>query len=100
MLNRGKTILEQIDTLKGQLVQEKQKTFQDVINFRNQLDAKLRNLQQTIDESYPPVTQGQKSRAKDLLAIWEQHRQAWMIMKVEVEEINSVKKICTSVYFK
>ncbi|MCB0421924.1 MAG: hypothetical protein KDD61_13075, partial [Bdellovibrionales bacterium] len=86
---KGKSIISKIDSLKGQLVQEKQKTFQDVINFPNQLDAKIRHIQSLIDESYPPVTSGQTTRATGILDDWKMKKDQWLdIQAKDVEQFN------------
>ena len=63
--------LEEWQELESSLVQSKQETFQDVINFPNQLDANLLHALNGIDGTEPPLTQGQKTRSAELLAIWE-----------------------------
>ena len=68
LIKKGQVINKTLDSLELELVQSKQKTFQDVINFPNQLDAKLMHIQGIIDSSYPPLTAGQKTRARDLLS--------------------------------
>lgn len=81
--NLGKSIIGKIDSLKGELVQEKQKTFQDVINFPNQLDAKIRHIQSVIEESYPPVTMGQTTRANDLMDEWKVKKDRWLRLQAD-----------------
>ena len=48
----------------------KQKTFQDVINFNNKLNAQLMDLKGYVDVAEPKVTKGAKERLQDLLAQW------------------------------
>jgi photosystem II stability/assembly factor-like uncharacterized protein len=79
----GNQILEHIDSLQNVLVQVKQKTFQDVINFPNQLDAKIRHIQNSIDGSHPPVTQGQITRATDVLNEWKARQSEWKMLQAE-----------------
>jgi photosystem II stability/assembly factor-like uncharacterized protein len=67
----GEEITEKINEIEGKLVQMEQKTFQDVINFPNQLDTHLKHLKNTIDSSVPPVTDGQKQRFSDLMDEWQ-----------------------------
>lgn len=76
LMQQSKQLLAAIDSLEATLVQPKQQTFQDVINFPNQLDANLLHIQSTIDGSVPPLTQGQKDRAADMLAEWRQKQAA------------------------
>lgn len=65
-------VIKAIDAAEGQLIQTKQKTFQDVINFPNKLDADLLHIYGAINDGEPPVTAGQKLRAKDLLEVYGQ----------------------------
>ena len=89
LFSQGKSIIAEIDSLKNQLVQEKQKTFQDVINFPNQLDAKIRHIQSLIDESYPPVTTGQTTRATEVLDDWKMQKDKWLdIQATELMHFN------------
>ncbi len=82
-------INKNIDSLEASLVQSKTKTFQDVINFENQLDGKLKHVLDVIDEAVPPVTQGQKSRANDLIKEWVVQKAAVnRILQEEVKELN------------
>ena len=48
------------------MVQPKQKTFQDVINFPNKLEVNLLHIYGTIDSIEPPMTNGQRQRVMDL----------------------------------
>jgi len=77
LTNNGTEILAELDSLQDQLVQRKQKTFQDVINFPNQLDAKIKHIQGLIQQSYPPVTMGQKMRSDDVLGEWAEYKTTW-----------------------
>ncbi|MDX1407127.1 MAG: glycosyl hydrolase, partial [Saprospiraceae bacterium] len=74
LMRRGKQIAATLDSLQNTLVQVKQQTFQDVINFPNQLDGELAHIQGLIDGSYPPVTSGQKEYARTALDKWAQKR--------------------------
>jgi len=66
----GKALDTTIDDFEGELVQPNQKTFQDVINFLNQLDAQILALVESVDGSEPPVTSGARTRLHDLSAAW------------------------------
>ncbi|MGB2085534.1 MAG: VPS10 domain-containing protein [Flavobacteriaceae bacterium] len=56
------------------LIQPKQKTFQDVINFNNKLNAEWMNLKAYVDAEDPQVTQGAKQRFNDLSDQWKAHK--------------------------
>jgi hypothetical protein len=66
-----RSVHEQVE--ENVLVQPDQKTFQDVINFVNQLDAQLLALIQSVDGTEPPVTQGARDRLRDLTDAWAGH---------------------------
>ncbi len=53
-----------------QLVQPRQRTFQDVINYVNQLDAQILALIGSVDGTEPPVTAGARERLGDLADEW------------------------------
>jgi photosystem II stability/assembly factor-like uncharacterized protein len=59
-------LIGEIDATEDKMVQPKQKTFQDVINFPNKLEVSLLHIYGTIDGIEPPVTDGHKRRVKDL----------------------------------
>lgn len=71
LIKEGKTLMKRISTWEENLIQPKQKTFQDVINFKNQLNAQLMNLAGYIDQADPRVTDGAKERLKDLVTEWQ-----------------------------
>lgn len=61
-------LVKAINEVEDKMVQPKQKTFQDVINFPNKLEVGLLHIYGTIDGEEPPVTNGQKQRASDMEA--------------------------------
>ena len=71
LITKGKELLERIDSWEQNLIQPEQKTFQDVINFNNKLNAQLMHLKSYVDSSDPVVTDGAKERLKDLLNMWK-----------------------------
>ena len=73
LLEKGKLLMERIDTWEQNLIQPKQKTFQDVINFNNKLNAQLMHLKGYVDTAEPKVTQGAKERLNVLLAEWKKY---------------------------
>jgi hypothetical protein len=64
------SLIQKIEGWENRLIQPKQKTFQDVINFQNQLNAQLMHLKSFIDVFDPRVTSGAKERYADLLDQW------------------------------
>lgn len=70
----GDDLIKKINEWEEQLIQPKQKTFQDVINFYNRLSAEMMNLRGRVDQHNPKVTSGAKERMTDLVNEWDQHR--------------------------
>ncbi|WP_019670456.1 VPS10 domain-containing protein [Eudoraea adriatica] len=71
LLEKGKGLIKRIDSWEQNLIQPNQKTYQDVINYNNQLNAQLMHLKGFVDSSDPKVTQGAKQRLADLLDDWK-----------------------------
>ena len=74
LMTIGKGILKSITTWEENLIQPNQKTFQDVINFPNQLNSHFMNLKSKIDTHDPRPTAGVKLRLKELLSEWATHK--------------------------
>ena len=70
LLDSASNILKNITEWEEALIQPNQKTFQDVINYNNQLNAELMELKSYIDVADPQVTQGAKERWEDLKKEW------------------------------
>jgi photosystem II stability/assembly factor-like uncharacterized protein len=64
------SIVKEIELWLENLIQPKQKTFQDIINFPNQLNAELLDLMGRVDGMYPVVNQGSIIRMEDLKKKW------------------------------
>lgn len=71
LLKLGDSLIERIDSWEKNLIQPDQKTFQDVINFNNQLNAEIMYLRGFIDNADPELTQGSRDRSKDLQDDWQ-----------------------------
>jgi len=65
-ISMAKNIEVKLKNWEKKLIQPKQKTFQDVINFNNKLNAEYINLKDYIDASEPQVTSGAKDLFNDL----------------------------------
>ena len=70
IVTSGEELIEKIDTWKAQIIQEKQKTFQDVINFPNKLNAQFIYMLSSVDGVEPPLTDGELERFDDLVEQW------------------------------
>ncbi len=71
LVKQGEKVQKAITAWEEKLIQPKQETFQDVINFRNMLSSELLNLKSAIDSHDPRPTAGAKQRLEDLLAEWK-----------------------------
>lgn len=70
LMEASEAMLADIENLELLLVQPKQETFQDVINFENKLDNQFIHLINTINGGAAPVTEGQKERLGDIEKDW------------------------------
>ena len=66
LIEMAKKITFKIEEWEKKLIQPKQKTFQDVINFHNKLNAEFVYLHEYINSLDPQVTSGARERFKDL----------------------------------
>jgi photosystem II stability/assembly factor-like uncharacterized protein len=93
LLRKGKEIVEQINTFEQKLVQPQQETFQDVINFTNQLNSELLTLKGRVDSHAPRLTRGARQRLLDLQENWtdfyEEEQQA---LQMEIDAFNQLFK--------
>ncbi|WP_313783781.1 VPS10 domain-containing protein [Flagellimonas profundi] len=71
LLEKGDALLERINTWEENLIQPKQKTFQDVVNFSSKLNADFMHLRGFIDVAEPKVTEGAKELFRDNMSEWK-----------------------------
>ncbi|MEO9661363.1 MAG: sialidase family protein, partial [Maribacter dokdonensis] len=91
LLKQGDSLIKRITSWEENLIQPNQKTFQDVINFENKLNAQLLNLRGYIDVAEPKVTMGAKERLRDLLAIWRSFKTEHnVIINTEMKAYNTL----------
>jgi len=76
LVELGDKIVKAITEWEQNLIQPKQKTFQDVINFYNELGAEMMSLRSKVDNHDPRVTNGAKIRMQDLMDEWSEHESA------------------------
>lgn len=89
----GKDLQKKITEWEDNLIQSKQKTFQDVINFPNQLNAELLNLKSRVDTHDPRVTKGAQQRLGDLQGEWKTHSNTLQqILNTDVKNFNELYK--------
>ena len=93
LLEKGKELSKRINSWEENLIQAKQKTFQDVINFNNKLNAQLIQLKSYIDQANPKVTNGAKERFDDLMNDWKVYvNERNDIMDTEMKAYNDLFK--------
>ena len=93
LVTLGKTISERLKTWEEALIQPNQKTFQDVINFNNKLNAQFNHLKEFVGSADPVVTGGAKQRLADLQEEWKSHRAVLKeIIEKDMEAFNQMYK--------
>ena len=91
IIEKGKSIIDEITRIDKELVQRQQKTFQDVINYENKLDANLKAIENSISGTVPPLTQGQLNRVSDVIESWTKIKtDVDQVMEKEVGEFNEL----------
>lgn len=93
LLEKGEALVKRIVSWEENLIQSKQKTFQDVINYNNKLNAQLIHLKGYIDAAEPKLTKGAEERWADLQKDWgvyETERKA--IVEEEMKAYNDMYK--------
>ncbi len=90
LIAKGKDIIDRITEWEENLIQPDQKTFQDVVNFPNRLNAEFMNLKSRVDGPVPVVTEGAKARLDELLSDWRNYRQVLdRIIQEDVADFNA-----------
>ena len=87
------SISKKLDLWEQKLIQPNQKTFQDVINFNNQLNAQFMHLKSYVDGADPEVTEGALKRLEDLNKYWnELEKNLNEIINSDVKKFNELYK--------
>lgn len=93
MIDKGKDIQKRIEEWESELIQSKQKTSQDVINFPNKLNSELANLLEKVDTHDPRITMGAQLRFKDLNKEWQRlYTSMWNILNKDIAHFNQLYK--------
>ena len=89
IVEKGEALIKKIDDWESQIVETRQKSTQDVINWPSKLNASYFYLRGSIDTYEPQITQGAKDRLKDLDEKWAVQKQALeQILTTEVAAYN------------
>jgi hypothetical protein len=85
--------VKKIDSWESNLVQTKQRNFQDVINFPSKLNTEFFAIRSVVDVHDPRVTQGARDRFDDL-------EKQWNTFKSELEKIKSTDVVTYNELFR
>ncbi len=90
LADSAQSLARRIADWQSTIIQSKQKTFQDVINFRNGLDAQYLYLKDQVDAVEPAPTEGVRQRLQELQSEW-QRRAATLqdLLGTEVPALNA-----------
>ena len=93
LIEKGEALTKRINLWEENLIQADQKTFQDVINFNNKLNAQLIQLKSYVDQADPKITVGAKTRFKDLMYDWQVYKKERdAIIKTGMNAYNTLYK--------
>ncbi|MEL7117845.1 MAG: glycosyl hydrolase [Bacteroidota bacterium] len=91
LIDAGKELLKKIDSWEEKIVERRQKSIQDVINWPGKLNAEFFVLRSKLGSHDPRVTQGVKNRLKDLQAQWKFAKGKYMeMMEKDIAEYNQM----------
>lgn len=91
LLDTAQALVSKIERWENELIQPKQETFQDVINFQNQLNSQMMSLKSFIDVADPRVTEGAQTRYDDLKKEWERFsNRKQQLIEVELKAFNDL----------
>ncbi len=93
IVDKGKELIKKTDQWEANLIQTKQNTPQDIINFPGKLSAEILNLKTLADVHDPRITKGLKDRLADLEKEWIVYKAFYENdLKKAVEDYNSFFK--------
>ncbi|TXE16955.1 glycosyl hydrolase [Psychroserpens burtonensis] len=93
LIEKGDDLIKRINSWEENLIQADQKTFQDVINFNNKLNAQLIQLKSYIDQADPKITDGAIERLNDLMKDWQVYKnERNVIIDTEMNAYNALYK--------
>jgi hypothetical protein len=93
MLEKGKTLTEKLTQLENKLVETRQKTGQDFVNYHGKLNAEFYYLKSLADVHDPRITKGLKERLIDLEKIWSGYKLLYENdLKKEIDAFNQLFK--------
>lgn len=91
VVTAGKELIRKIDAWESNLIEPRQKSFQDVINWQSKLNAEYFNLRSVVDVHDPRVTQGARDRYQDLEKQWATYRdQMQNLLNKDIADYNKM----------
>jgi DNA repair exonuclease SbcCD ATPase subunit len=91
LIEKGTALSKRINRWEENLIQAQQKTFQDVINFNNKLNAQLIQLKSYVDQAEPKITEGATKRFNDLMKDWQVYKnERNAIINTEMDAYNTL----------
>lgn len=88
----GDSLIQDIDLWESNLIQREQKTFQDVINFPNKLNAEVASLMSEISGPQPELTKGVLNRLNDIEGQYAQALEAKDKVREAIKKFNKAFK--------
>lgn len=93
LAEKGKELIKKVDEWEANLIQTRQKTFQDVINFSSKLNVEFLYLKNLADAHDPRVTDGLKARNTDLDKEWVKYKNVYdKDLRKAIDNYNSLFK--------
>ena len=77
LIDNGKELIKKIDQWEANVIETRQKNFQDVINFSSKLNVEMLSLKNLADQHDPRVTKGLRDRKADLDKEWQQYKKVY-----------------------
>ncbi len=74
LVKQGEELVKKMDAWEANIVESRQRNFQDVINWPSKLNAEFFDLRGKVDVHDPRITQGVRDRLRDLEAQWNTHQ--------------------------
>jgi hypothetical protein len=71
LLENGKSILKKLEDWESEVIETRQKNFQDVINWPSKMNGELLDLKSRVDTNEAKLTNGVKQRLSDLNVRWK-----------------------------
>ena len=93
LIAQANDLIKKIEKWESNLIQPKQKTFQDVINFPNQLNTEFLDLKSRMDGHNPTITAGAKHHFDDLMTEWNIYKKEYSdLIDNDIEAFNKAFK--------